>query len=139
MNMNIEQTLAIIKPDAVAAGVSGQIIDLIEKNGFAIVHMEKGELSAEEAAAFYEMHRERSFFGELVEFMSSGPIVVMLLERADAVAAWRDLMGATNPRDARVGTIRYMFATDVGKNATHGSDSLESAEKELEFFFGECE
>lgn len=130
-----ERTLAIIKPDAVASGYTGNIIQLIERNGFRIVALEKRTLSTATAESFYEMHKARSFFGELVAFMTESPSVVMVLERADAVNAWRDLMGATNPRDARIGTIRAMYAQDVGKNATHGSDSQESAAREIALLF----
>jgi len=133
--MTQERTLAIIKPDAVRAHYSGPIIELAEQNGFTIIHMEKRTLSQEEVIEFYIMHKERSFFKELVDFMTSGPVVLLLLERENAITAWRDLMGATNPAQATVGTLRYMFGTDVGCNATHGSDSPESAERETNFFF----
>lgn len=133
--MNIEKTCAIIKPDAVASGFSGPIIALIERSGFTIRFMEKKQLTAAEAEGFYEVHRSRFFFQELVDFMTSGPCVLMLLERKDAVVAWRDLMGATNPAEARVGTMRNLFGEDVGKNATHGSDSLETAAREIAYFF----
>jgi nucleoside-diphosphate kinase len=133
--MHIEKTCAIIKPDAVASGLTGLIIALIERSGFSITHMEKKQLTVREAEGFYAVHKARSFFGELVDFMTSGPCVIMVLERHDAVAAWRELMGATNPTDARVGTLRNLFGIDVGKNATHGSDSLETASHEIAYFF----
>jgi nucleoside-diphosphate kinase len=133
--MHIEKTCAIIKPDAVASGLTGLIIELIERSGFTIAHMEKKHLTVREAEGFYAVHKARSFFGELVEFMTSGPSVIMVLERPDAVAAWRELMGATNPAEARVGTLRNLFGTDIGKNATHGSDSLETAAYETAYFF----
>jgi nucleoside-diphosphate kinase len=133
----MEQTLAIIKPDAVAAKNAGKIIDLIEHNGFSIDRMEKGILKSEQAEAFYAVHKEKPFFGELVEFLCSGPIVVMALSKENAIADWRTLMGATDSKKAEKGTIRNLFGTDIGKNATHGSDSPETAAQELGFFFGE--
>lgn len=133
----MEQTLAIIKPDAVAAKNAGKIIDLIEQNGFSIDRMEKGILKSEQAEAFYAVHKEKPFFGELVEFLCSGPIVVMALSKENAITDWRTLMGATDSKKAEKGTIRSLFGTDIGKNATHGSDSPETAAQELGFFFGE--
>jgi nucleoside-diphosphate kinase len=133
--MTQERTLAIIKPDAVAAQSTGAIIELIELNGFSIERMEKRQWTSAEAELFYDMHKARSFFPELVSFMTSGPSVFMLLSREGAVVAWRDLMGATNPAQAHVGTIRAMFGTDVGENATHGSDSAESATREIKLVF----
>jgi len=133
--MTYERTLGIIKPDAVAAYSTGAIIELIERNGFTIEQMKKRQWTGADAKLFYEMHKSRSFFPELVEFMTSGPSVFLLLSRNNAVAAWRDLMGATNPEQAHVGTIRAMFGTDVGKNATHGSDSSESATREIQLVF----
>lgn len=130
-----EKTLAIIKPDAVESGYSGEIISLIELNGFSIVRMEKMTLTRKLAEEFYAVHRERPFFGELVEYMFSGPIIVMALQKENAVQQWRDLMGATDPLKASVGTIRKMFGTSIGSNATHGSDSLENARTEITFFF----
>jgi nucleoside-diphosphate kinase len=132
-----EQTCAIIKPDAVAMGYAGAIIETIERNHFSIVAMHKTVLTKEEAEAFYEMHKQRSFFGELVEFVTSGPVIVMILECPHAIVAWRELMGATNPIEARPGTLRAMFGTDVGKNATHGSDSADAARREIALLFGE--
>ena len=131
----LERTFAMIKPDAVAAGNSGKIIDLIESKGFTIVGMEKTKLSKDKASLFYAVHKERPFFGELVDFVSSGPVVLLALEKDNAIKAWRDLMGATDPRKADVGTIRNLFGKHVGENATHGSDAPETAEQELALFF----
>lgn len=125
----------MIKPDAVEAKNSGKIIDLIEQNGFNIVRMEKIILSPEIAEEFYAVHKERPFYGELVEFVTSGPVIAMALEKENAVQAWRDLMGATNPAQAAEGTVRKLYATSIGKNAAHGSDSVENAETELDLFF----
>lgn len=133
----LEKTFAIIKPDAVRARNSGKIIDLIEQNDFAIVAMKKLELSRDQAEQFYAIHRERPFFGELVEFMTSGPVIVMALEKEGAQVAWRDLMGATNPAEAADGTIRKLFGASIGENATHGSDAPETARDEIAFFFPE--
>jgi nucleoside-diphosphate kinase len=130
-----EKTFAMIKPDAVKAGNTGAIIEIIERNGFNIVRMEKMQLTKEKAQTFYAVHKERPFFGELVEFVTSGPVVVMALERENAIQAWRDLMGATDPKKAHVGTLRKMFGTSIGSNATHGSDAAETAQQELSLFF----
>lgn len=131
----LQQTCAIIKPDAVEAGYSGQIITLIELNGFEIVTMEKKTLTKQEAETFYAVHQKKEFFKDLVAFMTSGPVIVMKLKRINAISAWRELMGATNPAQSSVGTLRAMFGTDVQQNATHGSDSEENAQIELAFFF----
>lgn len=131
----MERTLAIIKPDAVKNLATGEIIRNIELNKFNIVHMEKMELSTERAEAFYAVHKERSFFRELVDYMESGPIVVLALEKENAVKEWRDLMGATDPLKANPGSLRKMFGDSIAENATHGSDSLENAKIELNFFF----
>lgn len=131
----MEQTLSIIKPDAVSKGVIGKIIDRFEENGLRVAAMKKIKLSSEDAGAFYAVHKERSFFGELVEFMTSGPVVVMVLEGENAVVKNRELMGATNPKEAAKGTIRADFATSIDANAVHGSDSLENAKIEINFFF----
>lgn len=128
-------TLAIIKPDAVKAGHSGKIIDLIEKNGFEIVNMYKTRFTPEHAGEFYKIHRARPFFQELVDFMTSGPIIVLALRKEDAVNAWRTLMGETDPKKAASGTIRNLFGKSIGENATHGSDSLENAQQEVGFVF----
>jgi nucleoside-diphosphate kinase len=135
----MEQTLSIIKPDAVAKNVIGKILDRFESNGLRIAAMKKVQLSRADAEAFYAVHKERPFFGELVEFMISGPVVVSVLEGENAVAKNRELMGATNPQEAAPGTIRADFAESIDANAVHGSDSLENAEKEIAFFFARRE
>lgn len=135
----MEQTLSIIKPDAVAKGVIGKIIDRFESNGLKIAAMKKITLSRDDAARFYDIHKERPFFGELVAFMTSGPVVVMVLEGDNAVVKNRELMGATNPKEAAPGTIRADFAQSIDANAVHGSDSLENAKGEIEFFFAKRE
>lgn len=131
----MERTFAIIKPDAVEKLFSGEIIRNIELNGFNIIRMEKMQLSTEKAEGFYAVHKERSFFRELVDYMISGPVIVLALEKENAVKEWRDLMGATNPVNATVGTLRKMFGESIAANATHGSDSLENAKIELNYFF----
>lgn len=128
-------TFAMIKPDAVAAKNSGKIIDAIETNGFNIVRMEKVRLSKEKAEAFYAVHKDKPFFNELVTFMTSGPVVVMALQKENAIQAWRDLMGATNPAFAPEGSLRKLFGTSIETNAVHGSDAPETAQQELAFFF----
>ncbi len=131
----MEKTLSIIKPDAVAKNVIGKIVDRFESNGLRIAAMKKIQLSVSDASKFYEVHAQRPFFGELVEFMTSGPVVVMVLEGENAVAKNRELMGATNPKEAEAGTIRADFADSIDANAVHGSDSLENAKTEIDFFF----
>ncbi|EDO7597337.1 nucleoside-diphosphate kinase [Campylobacter coli] len=131
----MEKTLSIIKPDAVKKGVIGKILDRFESNGLRIAAMKKVQLSKEQAEAFYAVHKERPFFKDLVEFMISGPVVVSVLEGEGAVLKNRDLMGATNPKEAQPGTIRADFAESIDTNAVHGSDSLENAKIEIEFFF----
>jgi nucleoside-diphosphate kinase len=128
-------TFAMIKPDAVSANNSGKIIDMIEHNGFEIVRLQKVIIAEELAEEFYAVHKERPFFKELVEFITSGPVVIMALHKQDAVNNWRELIGATNPAQAAHGTIRHAFGTDIGKNAVHGSDSSENALSELQLFF----
>ncbi len=135
----MERTLSIIKPDAVAKNVIGKIIDRFESNGLRIAAIKKIKLSPEDAGKFYEVHKERPFFADLVEYMSSGPVVVMVLEGENAVAKNRELMGATNPKEAKPGTIRADFAESIEANAVHGSDSLENAQKEIAFFFAQRE
>ncbi len=135
----MEQTLSIIKPDAVKKGVIGKILDRFESNGLRIATTKKLQLTKEDAAAFYDVHKERPFFGELVEFMTSGPVVVSVLEGENAVAKNRELMGATDPKEAEAGTIRADFAESIDANAVHGSDSLENAAKEIAFFFAQRE
>lgn len=134
-----KHTFAMLKPDAVAAGNAGAILAHVEKAGFQIRAMRMLRLTLVEAEAFYAVHRERGFYGELVEFMSSGPVVALALEAPDAVAAWRTAIGATDPADAGEGTIRKLFAESKGKNAVHGSDSDENAAREVAFFFPERE
>lgn len=137
--MNVEHpTFAMIKPDAVAANNSGKIIDMIEHNGFEIMLMQKAVLSKELAEEFYSIHKERPFFGELVDFITSGPVIAMMLfHKENAVDEWRKLIGATNPKEALSGTVRHAFGTDVGKNAVHGSDSDENAFNEMQLMFPE--
>ncbi|MDA3043633.1 nucleoside-diphosphate kinase [Campylobacter sp. JMF_01 NE2] len=135
----MQQTLSIIKPDAVKKGVIGKIIDRFESNGLRIAAAKKLQLSVDDAKAFYAVHKDRPFFGELVDFMVSGPVVVMVLEGENAVAKNRELMGATNPKEAKPGTIRADFAESIDANAVHGSDSLENAAIEIAFFFAKKE
>lgn len=131
----LEITCAIIKPDAVEAKKTGAIISTIEEKGFGIVRLEKLTLSREAVEIFYAEHAEKSFFPDLVEYMTSGPVVVMALSRENAVKAWRNLMGATDPAAAKKGTIRKLYGSDITHNAVHGSDSQERAWWELVFFF----
>lgn len=135
----MERTFAIIKPDAVADGHTGKILDIILSNGFKIVGMKLKHLTRKEAEGFYAVHKERGFFAELVEFMSEGPVVVLCLEREDAIAKWREVMGATNPANAAEGTIRKQFAASVGRNCVHGSDAPETAAVEIPYFFAATE
>ena len=125
----------MIKPEAVQAGYTGAILNKIEKSGFRIVSLKKVILSKERAGQFYEVHRERPFYGELVEYMSSGPIIAAILEKDNAVVDFRELIGATDPLEAKEGTIRHEFADSKGKNAVHGSDSNENANIEADFHF----
>jgi nucleoside-diphosphate kinase len=134
-----ERTLSIIKPDAVAAGAAGAILQRIEAAGLRIVALKMLHLSRELAAGFYAVHRERPFFDSLVRFMSSGPVVVSVLEGEDAIARYRRLMGATNPANAEAGTLRKDFATDVERNAVHGSDAAQTARIEIAYFFNALE
>jgi nucleoside-diphosphate kinase len=131
----MQTTFAIIKPDAVKAGHTGAIIARIEQAGFRIAGMRLQHLSRKEAEGFYAVHRERPFFGELTEFMSSGPCVLMALAAPDAIKQWRDLMGATDPAKADAGTLRKEFAQSIERNATHGSDAPETAAYEIGYFF----
>jgi nucleoside-diphosphate kinase len=135
--MAIEQTFSIIKPDAVAKNVIGEIVSRFEKNGLQIVASKMLHLSKEQAEGFYAVHRERPFYNDLVSFMISGPVVVQVLEGENAISKNRELMGATNPAEADPGTIRADFATTVDENAVHGSDASETAAEEIKFFFGE--
>ena len=134
--MAIEQTLSIIKPDAVAKNVIGQIYSRFEKAGLKIIKAQMIHLSKEEAEGFYEVHKERPFFNDLVTFMISGPVMIQALEGENAVLRNRELMGATNPKEAEKGTIRADFAESIDANAVHGSDSLENAKIEIDYFFG---
>ena len=137
--MAIEQTFSIIKPDATKRNLTGAINQRIEAAGLRIVAQKRIHLSRREAGIFYDVHKERPFFGELVEFMVSEPVVVQVLEGENAVAKYREVMGATNPEEADEGTIRRDFALSIGENSVHGSDSAENAEKEISFFFSGCE
>ncbi len=135
----MQRTLSIIKPDAVAKNVIGKIVDRFESNGLKIAAMKKIKLSEEVAAGFYAEHKERGFFKDLVSFMTSGPVVVMVLEGENAIAKNRELMGATNPKEAVAGTIRADFAESIDANAVHGSDSEASAAREISYFFSQIE
>ncbi len=132
-------TLGIVKPDGVAAGNLGRIVAHIEAAGFTVRASRLARLTRAQAEAFYAVHRERPFYGELVEFMTSGPCLPMALEKSDAVAGFRELIGATDPAEAAEGTIRRLFAESKGRNAVHGSDSDENATREIGFFFPEAE
>ena len=131
----MKRTFAIIKPDAVAAGNIGGIINLVEKNGFKILALRMQHLTQKEAEGFYAVHKGKGFFDELVDFMTESPVVLLALEREGAVAKWRDVMGATNPAKAAEGTVRKLYASSIGRNAAHGSDSDENAAIELAYFF----
>jgi nucleoside-diphosphate kinase len=135
--MAIERTLSIIKPDAVAKNIIGEIYSRFEKNGLRIIAARMMQLSKAQAEGFYAVHRERPFYKDLVEFMTSGPVVVQVLEGENAINKNRELMGATNPKDAAPGTIRADFATTVDENAVHGSDGPDTAKQEIAFFFGD--
>ncbi|KGO34339.1 MAG: nucleoside-diphosphate kinase [Desulfoprunum sp.] len=135
----MERTFAIIKPDAFAAGHAGKILSRIYEEGFTVVGLKKLYLSKIEAEGFYYVHRSRPFFGELTEFMSSGPCIVMVLQAEGAIKKWRDLMGATNPAEAAEGTLRRQFGSSVGENATHGSDAPDTAAFEIGYFFSGLE
>ena len=136
LTMAIERTLSIIKPDAVAKNVIGEIYNRFEKAGLRIVGARMEHLSAEKAGEFYAVHKDRPFYQDLVDFMTSGPVMVQVLEGEDAIAKNREVMGATNPADAAPGTIRADFAQTVDENAVHGSDGVDTAKAEIEFFFG---
>ena len=133
--MSLERTFAIIKPDAVAARHAGEILATIEKAGFRILSLRMTRLTEQQAKGFYAVHSEKPFFAGLVKFMTEGPIVVMALEREDAILKWRETMGATNPANAAEGTIRKRFGAGIERNCVHGSDAPETAETELRFFF----
>jgi nucleoside-diphosphate kinase len=131
----MQKTFAIIKPDAVAAGHAGKILALIEASGFRIVAMRKETLTRPVAEGFYAVHKGKGFFAELVDFMTEGPVVLLALEREDAINKWREVMGATNPEKADEGTVRKLYGTNIGRNASHGSDAPETAAFELSWFF----
>jgi nucleoside-diphosphate kinase len=133
--MPIERTFSIIKPDATARNLTGAVNAMIEQAGLRIVAQKRIKMTREQAETFYAVHRERPFFGELVEFMTSGPVVVQVLEGDNAVAAYRDIMGATDPAKAAPGTIRKVHAKSIGENSVHGSDAPETAVKEITQFF----
>jgi nucleoside-diphosphate kinase len=137
--MALERTLSIVKPDAVAKNVIGEIYSRFEKNGLKVVAAKMKQLSKQEAEGFYAVHRERPFFNALVNFMISGPVMIQVLEGDNAVLKNRDLMGATNPKDAAAGTIRADFADSIDANAVHGSDSIENAAIEVAYFFAQTE
>jgi len=131
----MEQTLSLIKPDAVERNLIGKIVNVFEENNLVIKKIKKIHVDLKFAQKFYEMHSERPFFKDLCDYISSGPLVAMVLEGKNAIQKNRDLMGATNPKDAKEGTIRKMFAISIDKNSVHGSDSLESAKREIDLFF----
>ncbi len=133
--MAVERTLSILKPDATERNLTGRINAMFEENGFRIVAQKRLKLSDTQAGEFYAVHKERPFYGELVAYMTSGPVVVQVLEREDAVAKNREIMGATNPDNAALGTIRKVFAEGIERNSVHGSDSLDNAKTEIDFFF----
>jgi nucleoside-diphosphate kinase len=135
--MSVERTLSIIKPDAVAKNVIGEIYTRFEKAGLKIIAAKMAHLSKDEAEAFYAVHRERPFFNDLVKFMISGPVMIQALEGENAIKKNRDLMGATNPKEAAPGTIRADFADSIDANTVHGSDSAETAAEEIRFFFAD--
>lgn len=137
--MSVERTLSIIKPDAVAQNVIGQIYSRFEGAGLKIVAARMAHLSADEAGGFYAVHAERPFYKDLVSFMSSGPVMIQVLEGENAIARNRELMGATNPADAEAGTIRADFAKSIDANAVHGSDAADTAATEIAYFFGELD
>lgn len=137
--MAVERTFAIIKPDAVEKKVAGQILSRIEESGLEIIGMKKMQLSEQVAQGFYAVHKERPFFGELVQFMTSGPVVALVLEGEGAIRKWRDLMGPTNSKEAPTGTLRGDFGSDIERNATHGSDAPETARLEIGYFFNATE
>lgn len=135
--MSVERTISIIKPDAVAKNVIGEIYSRFEKAGLKIVAAKMMHLTREQAGEFYAVHKERPFYGELIDYMTSGPIMVQVLEGENAIAKNREVMGATNPKEAAPGTIRADFANDITENAVHGSDAAETAATEITFFFGD--
>lgn len=131
----MERTFALIKPDAVKAGNADKIIEMIKDNGFTIVAKREEQLSRDKAEQFYDIHSSQPWFSELIDFITSDPVVLMVLEKENAIKAWRDLMGATDPAKAEAGTIRALFGTNIGENATHGSDAPETAVQEISLMF----
>ncbi len=137
--MAVQRTFSIIKPDATERNLTGAINAVIEEAGLRIVAQRRIRMTREQAERFYDVHRERPFFGELVDFMTSGPVVVQVLEGDEAVSTYRQVMGATNPADAEDGTIRKLYALSIGENSVHGSDSAENADLEIRQFFAEAD
>ncbi|EDP73432.1 nucleoside-diphosphate kinase [Hydrogenivirga sp. 128-5-R1-1] len=137
--MAVERTLMLVKPDAVRRNLEGKIIAHVQEKGFKLIGLKKLKLTKEQAEKFYYVHKERPFFSELTDFMSSGPIVAMVWEGENAISVIREIMGATNPEEAEEGTLRKLYGTNIGENAVHGSDSPESAKYEIPFFFSELE
>ena len=137
--MALERTFSIIKPDATRRNLTGKVISKFEEGGLRVVASKRIHMSREQAEGFYAVHKERPFFGELVEFMMSGPVVVQVLEGENAIVRNREIMGATNPADAEAGTIRAEFAESIGENSVHGSDAPETAAEEINFFFSDGE
>ena len=137
--MALERTFSIIKPDATRRNITGKVISKLEEGGLRVVASRRIHMTREQAEGFYAVHKERPFFGELVDFMMSGPVVVQVLEGENAVARNREIMGATNPADAEPGTIRAEFAESIGENSVHGSDGPDTAKEEIAFFFSEDE
>ena len=135
MNHNVEQTLSIIKPDAVERNLQNKIKEIFSKNNLNILNSKKIQISKEEAEEFYKVHQSKPFYNDLCSYLSSGPIIVMILEKENAIAKNRELMGATNPNDAKDGTIRKKYGISIDKNSVHGSDSSENAKIEINFFF----
>jgi nucleoside-diphosphate kinase len=133
----IEKTFAIIKPDAVSQRNSGNIINMIEANGFDILGMKKLQMSKAVAEHFYDIHQDKPFFKDMIKFITSGPVIVLALQRENAIQAWRDLIGSTNPEDAAEGTIRKLYGKNIDNNAVHGSDASETAAREISIFFPE--
>ena len=134
---NLEQTLSIIKPDAVERNLENEIKQMFKENGFQIIKEKKIQIEKSEAENFYKVHETKPFYGDLCAYLSSGPIVVMILEKENAVLGNRDLMGSTNPKDAKEGTIRKKYGISIDKNSVHGSDSIENAKIEIDFFFSD--
>ncbi len=137
--MAVERTLCIMKPDCVRKGLQGEVLSRIQKSGFKVLGMKQVRLTKEEAGAFYAVHKERPFYLSLVEFMTSGPVVPVALEKVNAVVDYRTLIGATDPNEAAEGTIRKLYADNKGENIVHGSDSVENGRNEVAFFFAESE